>query len=357
MKRISKIRLKLGVLLLMSVMVLFHGCQKEFTEIEEPPTKDVIKSNTNLGDLILSVALKDGSSDNIIDDCSCASLKYPISIDIINETIILNSEEDIEYLKSNYSQSLNDIEIYYPITVILDNYTELVIYNEDELEDLQEDCSDNNEDSDIECIDFIYPFEVALFNIETQVATVVTVNKDQELYYIFNDLDDVLASITYPISLRLSDGSNIEIHNNEELEERIDESEDDCDEDDDQDLSDEALTELISHLMSNVWEVTLFTDTTDETSAFGTHSISFVSESTLLANSGEDTVSGEWELDLDNNEKVLEIGFDTDDSPLVWLNDEWKVISLNETSIYMEATSESEGYVKKLTISVVGSSD
>ena len=224
MKQISKIKVKLSVLLLISVMVLFNGCQKEFSEIDDPSTKDVIKSNSNLGDLILNLTLKDGSSDNIIDNCSCASLKYPISIKINDQSITIDSEEDIQNLKSNYSQFLNDIEIIYPITVILADFTERVLFNKDELEDLQEDCSNKEEDRDIECIDFIYPFKISLFNTDTQIATVVTINNDQDLYYIFNNLENVLLSITYPISLQLSDGSKIEVHDNEELEDIIDEA-------------------------------------------------------------------------------------------------------------------------------------
>jgi len=350
MKQISKI----GVLLLMAGLLLLSGCQKEFSEIEEPSVEDVIKPNTNLATLILRVTFKDGSSDNLIDGSSCTSLKFPVSIELDNQILTINSEEDIEKLKSNYGQLLDDIDLVYPITVILDDYSELVVTNEDQLENLQEDCFDNIDDRDIECIDFVYPFELAVFNTETQVADVVKVSDDKNLYYLFNDIEDILVTINYPITLILSDGSNIEIHNNEDLEESIDDAEDDCEEEEE---DREEHREFISHLISNVWEVSLFADAKDETLSFTGYTISFGTDETLLATKGGNEIPGEWEFDIEDNENELEISFDTDDSPLIWLNEEWEVVSSNETSVFMEAPSEIEGLVKKLTISVSQSNE
>ena len=60
------------------------------------------------------------------------------------------------------------------------------------------------------------------------------------------------------------------------------------------------------------------------------------------------TVNGIWELDVMTDTTILEMEFDTDETPLVWLNDEWKITNANANRMDLEAESDFDGYIKTL---------
>jgi hypothetical protein len=147
----------------------------------------------------------------------------------------------------------------------------IIVNNEDDLEDLTEDCADDGSDDDIECIDFNYPLQISIYDADNQVSDVITINNDKQLYDFIDDLDDdEIASFNFPLTLILSDGSELNINNHDELEDALENAIDDCDEDDDSDHNDDDVdnTELKNILMDGQWEITYFFDDEDETSDF-----------------------------------------------------------------------------------------
>lgn len=335
--------------ILMSILLILAlvSCQKEFVDIREPDKSVTITADDPVADLILKVVLKDGSYDNIIDRCSEISIKFPYSILIEDQTYTIDSQEDIDIIKLDHFFERDDIEIVYPITISYRDYSEETLTNEDELDEIQELYNTELSDDDIECLDFIYPIEIALYNAVKQITDVVTVDNDAEMHNIFEDIDELFVEISYPIELELLSGEKISVVNNFQLEDEISQIIDSCDEEDEVEFSEEDYP-YVDLLARGEWSVSFYADTSNETSVFSGYTFNFSSDFTVQANTMAVTISGLWELDVTTDLTILEIDFDTEETHLAWLNDEWKITSAKADRIELEAESDFDGYIKTL---------
>ncbi len=218
----------------LAIVAIFIGCQREYLKISEPDKETTITANDPIVDLLLKVALKDGSFDNIIDRCNEISIKFPYSVKIKNEILEITSKKDAESVKAEYFQVRNSINIVYPVTIVFSDYTEIIISNTGELRKIQNQYNTTIEDDDIECIDFIYPVEIALYDTVYQELVMMDVGGDRDLYNVFKEMNNTIAEIEYPILMESSDGNTATIENNMELENVINEGANTgCDEEDD----------------------------------------------------------------------------------------------------------------------------
>ncbi|GAO27754.1 hypothetical protein [Geofilum rubicundum] len=325
------------------------GCQKEYEKVVEPDKSQAISAEDNIAELIKKVALKDGSFDNIIDRCSAISIEYPYSILINDEFYQINSLDDIEILYIDYFHYRDDIEIQYPITITYSDYSESVLDNSDDLEEIQEQYNTNLIDDDIECIDFNYPVEITLYNTAYQKADYIVAENDFMMYNTFRDLSDQIIEVEYPIELTLYDGNQVTITDNVELENQINEYKDSCEENDEVDFEDEDYP-VSDLLTSGIWKVSHYSDTTDETHQLSLFTIEFKSDFSVQVTDNSVTIDGTWEFDLYDNLKILEIEVDNYETPLVWLNDGWEILSANNEEILMQAESDTDGFIKKLNL-------
>ncbi|MFW5820943.1 MAG: hypothetical protein ACOCWA_06615 [Bacteroidota bacterium] len=349
MKKQHQIKI-MKISMVFMVAMLFAGCQEEYIEIIEPDKNAAFAAGDTLSDLILKVTLKDGSFDNFIDNCSAISIKFPYSVKIRSENISIASMEDIENLAEEYSEFRNPILINYPVTIIHSDYTESVLSNRGELRKIQNQCNTGIEDEDIECIDFVYPIELSIYNKEFQKPDFVIAGNDKEFHGILKNAKDLIVEIAYPLNIELWDGTIISIQNNKELKDEIMSVMGSCDEDDEVESGDTD-NAYINLLISGEWKVTFFADTTDETTSFNSFHFDFGENFTILAYSPSDTIMGFWEYEIDDNMKFLEMEFYTDEKPLVLLNDEWEMLNSNSEAILMQTESDFDGYIKKLELS------
>tara|TARA_R110002050_G_scaffold152504_2_gene280004 strand:+ start:738 stop:1865 length:1128 start_codon:yes stop_codon:yes gene_type:complete len=336
------------LLSILIIALVLAGCQKEYEDIIEPDKSEAISADDNIADLILNVVLNNGSYDNLIDRCSEISIKYPYSILINDQLMEINSKADIDVLYIDYFQYRDDIEIQYPITVLYSDYTETVLSNSDDLEKIQEQYNTKLIDDDIECIDFIYPIEINIYNTTYQKTNNLVAHSDEEMYEIFQDLTDIILEIKFPIELETINGEKFSVDNNFELENLIDDYKDNCDENDDVVIEDTDYP-VINLLTSDSWYVSHYSDTSDETQLFSPFSIDFKPDFSLLVTGNSTTYEGSWEYD---DVKILSIEIDTDVTPLIWLNNGWEVLSVNNSEIQLQAESDSNGFMKKLTLHI-----
>lgn len=333
--------------MLIPAMMLFISCQKEYVDINEPDKRTAITQNDVIVDLILKVVLKDGSHDNIIDGCNHISIQYPYSIRVREEVINIQSQEDLEAFSLKYFLDRNDIVIVYPITVVYSDFTESVLNDANELQALQVRYNSNLNDDDIECLDFVYPVEIDLYDTEFQKHDFVIARSDRGLYNLFSNLNGFIAEINYPVHAELKDGDTLTILNNSSLKYEITNAIGSCEENDKVEFDDEDYPGIYV-LTSGVWDIELFVDTTDETSSFKSYHFSFNQDYTMEGFTASETLRGEWEIDISDDMKIIEIELDTDQEPLVWLNDDWEIIELNVNTVVMQAESDSVGFVKQL---------
>ncbi len=333
-------------------MALITGCQKEYNKISEPDKTITISSGDTVADLIRKVVLKDGSFDNVIDHCNAISIKFPYSIQINGQVFQINSLNDIEMIKQNYIENWEDIIITFPVTIIYNDYSESILNNEAELQALQEKYNTNLIDDDIECLDFVYPIDLCLYNTVFQNADCITVNNDFELYNIFRNINDTVIELGYPLQVKTLDNFFILVNNNTELKNQILSYMNSCDENDEvafdteQDSVDTS-SDDITYLTSGKWKITLLTDDeSDETASFSSWLFQFNSDSTTSAITALKTIKGSWVINLDEGTKVLKIDFGTYREPLESLSGEWEILKLNNDALELQAESESETPIK-----------
>lgn len=331
-------------------LILFVSCQEGYDNIKEPDKSIAISENDNIADLILKVVLKDGSYDNIIDGCSEISIKYPYTIKIGEESITVNSLKDVESVAVNYFSVRNDIEINYPVTVSYSDYSEAVVSSGGQLKSIQKKNNANLIDDDIESIDFVYPIEISLYNKKYQKTDLIVAKTDKDIHKIFRNMNDIIVELNFPLVAKTKK-ERLTIDNNISLKKEIDEVKDSEDEDDKVEFSDDDYP-YKSLLTLKKWKVMQYIDNGNKTSLFESFVFDFKKDNTIHVDVGGEIIIGEWELDVSDGIKQLELEFDIDNSPLEFLNEEWKIVNNSSVIINMEAESDDR---KKFIIEEVAS--
>ncbi len=341
-------------LLLMTVVAItmFVGCQEGYDETEEPDESIAISANDNIVDLIQKVVLKDGSFDNIIDHCSEVSIKYPYSVRINEELIDVRSIEDVESIKLNYFDNRDDIEINYPVALVYSDYSESVISNVGELKKIQKRHNANLVDDDIESIDFIYPIEISMYNRKYQKANVIVVRNDYEMHRVFSNMDDLIVELGFPLVVETLNKERITLENNNKLEKEIKNVVGKGNEDDKFEFGNEDYPHK-EVLTVKDWKVLQYIDSKNETSLFYSYVFDFKKDNTVQVNTPTGKVSGVWEIIIHGKQKILKTDFDTEETPLVWLNNSWQIKNNSPMIINMEVESDSHGKNSKFTLEAI----
>lgn len=321
------------------------SCQDEVIE-ETQTNEETIAPNSNLANLMHSTVTLDGSTDNIIDSANCILVDLPVTIMVNGITLTIETVEDYDAIEDIMDQFTNDddeVDIQFPIVIILSDYTEVTIENQDELETYIDDCfGENEDDDDIECIDFQYPFTISIYDSNFQVIQTLEVNSDDELYYFIEELEGgVLASINFPINMVLANGDVIEVNNNTELEAAILAAEDDCDEDDDNDHNDDDecdtnLNDIEGFLYECLIEASVY-DANDN--IIDINQLEFVQNNEVIVN-GTPTVTevGSWTLEETSIGYILSIsGLNTFDL----IDGDWTLISCEDDNLIFTQDSGS----------------
>lgn len=336
-------------------LYLFSRCQQEVEEIREPPNDQVITGDSIVANLVQRTALRDGSSDNIVDGSSCTSLELPISVVVNGLEMILDSEEDfytVEHIIDKFDYDEDFIEIIFPVKVILADHSVLELNNVEDFEDLISQCSTNSDDDDIECVDFKFPLSISVYDSDNQVSEVITLTDDKELYEFIHNLKETdFASINFPITIVVAEGDEMVIHNNDELEDALINAIDACDEDDDNDHNDDDAddTELINVLIDGHWEISEHVvNSVTSTTGFEGYIFTFFENGRAKALRGDSFIEGKWDSNGDDGSLELELGFDAN-SPFNTLQHNWNIIEFDEHIIRLKYISEDSDVIEYLT--------
>lgn len=256
--------MKFRLSLLLLLMMLFVGvsCQEEANEETPPNQEETIAPNSTLANLMRHTSSNDGTIDNIMDGSDCFSVNLPVTIVANGITLTIESIDDFSLIEAIFDENNTNedtIEFLFPITIILNDYTEITIESVEELDAFIESCV-ANEDV-IECVDFVYPLVFSIYNTNFQVIDTVEVNNDYELYIFLEGLETdnqgaVLASLNFPVSLVYVNGNTVEVTNNQELEEAISAANENCD----TDCTEEF---VVTNLQECYWNITSYNNSSD----------------------------------------------------------------------------------------------
>lgn len=323
--------LKSITFLLLVSTITFTSCRTEEIESIQAPEEETLVPNSAVATLMQRTATNDGSDDNIIDLANCFDVQLPVTVIANGIELTINSNDDIQLIEDIYDEfedDVNELEIIFPITIILSDFTEVVVNNLSELNGYSSACNGENEnDDDIECIDFLYPFSASVFNANNELIDVITINSDDELFDFIDDIDeDDIISIQFPITVILFDGSTITINNLNELETTINNFEDACDEDDDFDWNDDdcdnctdtQLTDILTDCSD--WMVDkLERNNNDLEDYYVGYIFNFFSNGSLTVDYNSTTYPGTWSASGTGNNIIVTI----DISGLPDCNNNW----------------------------------
>ena len=323
--------------LMLGAVLTFTSCQEEFEELPQPDEQQTIMASSSTAKLLEQTAANDGSFDNIVDGASCFAVKFPYTVNVNGIDITIDSREDLHVIEEIFDQLEDDadfLEILFPITITLADYTEITINNVDELVALAEECVEGGDDDDIECIDFVYPVTFFTFDINEVETGSVTVNNDEELRRFLEGLDDDdLISIDFPVTLELYDGTKITVENNAELAITIQNAREACDEDDDNDYNDDDFTKerLDNLLVECPWLVhEVKRDAVSLTDQYFEYLMFFTEDGMVTVKDRDGNVlNGFWSTRVTDRGVMLSLEFDV----LVDFTLEWFVYEVGEGKI------------------------
>ncbi len=319
----------LGLLLLFSVIL--SSCRTEDMEIINSPSEDTFGINTTMANLLLRTATNDGSYDNIIDGASCFDILLPVTVIANGIEVVINTEDDLDIIEDIFDEFTDDTDtliIIFPITIILDDYTQVVINNQAELDAAAAQCPpENSDDDDIECIDIQYPITASIFNENNELIETVIINNDEELFEFIEDIEEGdIITFNFPITVILWDGTTVQIQNFTELQSIIESAIDQCDEDDDNDYNDDDCDECTTQQLEDIltgcsdWMVDkLERDDIDLEDQYVGYLFNFDANGTLTVDESGNQFSGTWESTGEGNNITVTINIPN----LPDFNDAW----------------------------------
>ncbi len=242
------------VLVMLLSLTLF-SCRKEEMEIIQPPQEEVLASA--VADLLLRTSTNDGSYDNILDGASCFNIKLPVTVIANGIEVVIETKDDIDIVEDIFDEFDNDIdtlEIIFPITIVLTDFTEVTINSQAELNAAAFNCpGENEDDDDIECIDIQYPITASIFNQNNELIETIVISSDQELYNFLQNIDpNTIVTFDFPITVILFDGTTLQVNNFLELATVITDAADSCDEDDNNDPNDDDCDNCTTQQLTDV---------------------------------------------------------------------------------------------------------
>ena len=298
--------LKLTLSLILLSGIFFTSCRTEESEIINPSIEETLEANSTIAGLMSRVSLSDGSLDNIIDSANCFTVNLPVTVIVNGIEVTVNTEADYELIEDILDESDDDtdtVEIVFPITVTLADYTEVTLNSIEEFLALAITCPDEDEDDDdIECLDFVYPITATIFNPVTEELETIVIENDEQMYAFLEMIEDSdVVTVEFPISVILADGTTVVIEDLEELEAVIEEAEDSCDEDDDYDYDDDdcedCTTDDLGDLLTGCspWFVDkLELDDEDLEDAYVGYLFSFTEDGMIIVETATDEFTGAW---------------------------------------------------------------
>lgn len=335
--------LKLLTAILITSILSFTSCQDEI-DVENGQNPNTNSSTSPTANNLERSSMYDGSFDDFLDGISCSSILLPVTATINNIEVTLINESDYQIVLNILGLLTNDddsIELQFPLTVKLSNYTEVQVANQSEYDALIaacEEAEDNAEDA-ISCIDINFPITILTYSLNVEQTGRVVIETEQQLYTYMNNFgDDELFAIDYPITATLNGDSStvIEISSDLDLQARITEC---LGTEDTEEEAEENAKNLETILVDGLFKVESFVLAGIETANdYADYTIDFANDLSCTAtNTVLDTVEGTYEV-TSELEVFLSLSF-TGNASFQLLNQTWEVTSYSTSSISLQSTT------------------
>ncbi len=331
------------LLFILALSFTLIKCQKEEIEIiDQTPAPEALVAGSPLSGLLLRTSQFPTSNDNVLDNSSCFSVQLPVTVIVNGNTIVVTTQANyllVQNAIDAFSTDDDIVNFVYPITIQFQNFSTQVISNSNQLDDVLDDCGDDDGFDEIDCISINYPIVVNVYNTSNQVTNTITIQSNSQLFAFINSLTPTsLAAIVYPISVTNSNGATIIINNNSQLVTFIEDSIDDCD---DNSGGSGSLT-FNQIITSGTWFVSYYNeDGTTQTSDYNGYNFTFLSNNTIAVIKNSVTTNGTWNYFLDSGNYKLDLTFTN--TNLESLFEDWRVLEYTSTIIRLKHVSGGNG--------------
>ena len=165
------------------------------------------------------------------DEFDCFSFVYPITFITTTGNVTINSDDDFDAFWDTLDE-VEDFEVVYLFSIVFeDDGTTLMLNDDDELDEILEECYDEDDEEGEWCdeeLDFSDCFEIVYpISLNLPDGSTATVNNDEELEATFEEVDEEDdVTLVYPISLTLTaDNSTVVVNNDDEVDAILDDCE------------------------------------------------------------------------------------------------------------------------------------
>jgi len=194
------------------------ACQKEELSVVQEQEETSLLADKQLVGLIQSVSSHDGTFDDFVDESACFSINFPYEVLLNGELITINSINDLLTIKP-----MDDVVPIFPISITTANYIEIEVANQATFASYILSCANGLMYNDrITCLDFNYPISLSLYNPDNTTFETIIFNHDKETFEGLELFEEgTIATIRFPLSVKMLDGTIITIESNQELKSRI----------------------------------------------------------------------------------------------------------------------------------------
>lgn len=215
MKKVLKSIFLLGI-----ITISFTSCQNEENETNQE--EETLSNTSPLTNLLRRVAMNETSDDNIIDSTNCFKVKLPVNLIVNEQPVTINSESDYHLVNDIFEETDTDrdfVDFIFPITIINQDYSEVVVETNAEFESLRRECEEPDPgERNIGCLSVNYPVTIFGYDSNSQLANTYSVRSDVELFLLlFNLNSNEFYAVDYPITVQNSSGETLTINSNAAL--------------------------------------------------------------------------------------------------------------------------------------------
>ncbi len=324
---------------LVLLVLLFGACQKEEDDSNNSTSPNNIVANSPLANLIARTSQNPTAVDDVLDNSSLIKMQLPVTVTVNGNIITVATSADYQLVqdaKDAYSNDNDIVYCVYPITIQFKNYTTQVINTYNQLYDAIQACGIDDGFDEIDCIAINYPISMNIYDSNNQVANTITIQSNSQLFNFIATLSNgIIAAIVYPISVTNSNGQNVVINSNTELETFIDNSIDACG------GGGSSTSTFSSIITSGTWQVSYFYDHHDETSYYNGYNFTFINNGTINVMKNTVNSNGSWLTYVDNAQNKMDLSFA--DNDLGHLHDDWQIVEYTTTIIHLKHISGGNG--------------
>ncbi|PXY43399.1 hypothetical protein [Flavobacterium hydrophilum] len=317
-------------------LLFFFSCQSEIDEQRQ--NTQTVTNASPLTSYLQRVAMVKTVQDNVIDGSSYCTIKLPYTVTVNSVNIAINTTSDYQKVLDNINANTTDddiVKIDFPVTMVYYNYTEKLIPNEADFDQLI-DYWNLYPDllSKINGLNIHYPITINIYNSYNQIASSVSIANDQAFFNFIKNLNSSqYISLNYPISITDYNYQTKSITNNLEFENAIKYAMDNCSENN---LVSLDFTETIT---KGSWRIPYLFEDSDKTSLYSGYSFVFKSDKSVVATKDGVSETGQWETKMVNGINEFKISFSS--NLLHKLDCNWKLFEFNNSLTRLRDVSNS----------------